>query len=270
MWGAGKLAAASAARCSSPTCSLPRRRCASRCGRAKSSCPTLTGKTVERRHRRAGRGGPEPEGRRGAGARIRKSRRARFWRRSRSPASARAAQRSVKVWVSAGPRARRSCRRCSANPNAPRSCGCSRTASSWPASPEIRSADYPSDAVDRADAAGRRARAPRVAAAGQPRRARRDATSCPTSLASTATAPPDLLRARGSASPSSAIDPYPACRRASCSGRTRRPVSRSRPASRSRSRSADERARSRPSILSADFARLGRRRSRPPSAAAPT
>ena len=56
-------------------------------------------------------------------------------------------ERSVKVWVSAGPRGDDRCRRCSASPSGPRSCARSRTACSSRPIAEIRSSDYTAGTV---------------------------------------------------------------------------------------------------------------------------
>ena len=233
--------------------------------------PPLTGQTVQR--------GPAAARRRGLNLQVEEGRARRPEGAgrpdprpgARSPACARAGSAASRSG-SAPVRAPRSCRRSSASRSGPRRCGLQQEGlRARGVRPKIRSADYPSGAVvaqtppPKTDAAGRSSllvnrgeRGADLRDAGPDRRQRRPRRR-------------PAARRAASASRWSAIIRIRACRPASCCGRTRRPDSRSRRASRSRSRSAaDERPATvliAPSILSADFARARRRRRAPSSAA---
>ena len=77
--------------------------------------------------------------------------------------SASAGQRSIKVWVSLGDAGHHRARRSSARPSAPPQSGCSRTGSSWPARPEMRSARLPAGRGRRAGPGARARTAASVA-----------------------------------------------------------------------------------------------------------
>ena len=197
--------------------------------------PALGGRRSTRRRRVLTEAGLKLKVEEAAGS-IRRCRRARSWRRSRPPASRTRRERSVKVWVSAGPRSTSS-RRSSANPSARRSCACSRTGSSRRASPRSARRTTPPGRSSRRSAAARRAGAQVALLVNRGERGAtlRDARSHRRQRrAGRGTAAhPRLPGHGGRRSPLSRRR-----RRASSCGRIRRRASRSRPASRSRSRSA--------------------------------
>ena len=118
-----------------------------------------------------------------------------------------------------------------------RSCGCSRTASSWRRPPR---SGRRTTRRRRSSRRRRRRRAARAQVALLVNRGERGATlrDARSDRRQRRSRRRPAARRAASASRSSAIIRIPACRPASCCGRIRRPVSRSRRASRSRSRSA--------------------------------
>ena len=122
--------------------------------------PSLAGKTVNDATALAGRSRPQAQVEEGPGS-IRRCRPARFWRRSRRPACSTRRERSVKVWVSSGPRATivpallGESERTGAAAAAAGGLELAATA-------EIRSAEYPSDVIV-AQTPPPKSNAPRVA-----------------------------------------------------------------------------------------------------------
>ena len=89
---------------------------------------------------------------------------------SRRRASQARRQRTIRVWVSSGPRGRRSCPRWSDRPSAPRRCASSRTA--WRSRTRLRDSDRPTTPpMPSSRRTRRRPRARRGVAAAQSRRA---------------------------------------------------------------------------------------------------